>query len=78
MSPKVQRLIDEVRDLSPEERSEFDQLLSSSEADEPDELDDEDRARLHEALERSMAEFERGEGIPAEKVLAELGIPIKW
>lgn len=37
-----------------------------------DELDDDDRRRLHEAIEESDAEFARGEGIPADRVLAEL------
>lgn len=40
--------------------------------DTPDELDEEDRARLHAALERSQAEIDRGEGIPATEVIADL------
>jgi hypothetical protein len=40
--------------------------------DDADELDDEDRARLHVALEQAQDEIDRGEGIPAEEVLAEL------
>lgn len=37
-----------------------------------DDLTDEDRAALHKALAASMEEFERGESVPAEEVLAEL------
>ena len=40
--------------------------------DEGDDLDDEDRARLHAALDRSQGDFLAGRGIPAEQVLAEL------
>ena len=37
-----------------------------------DELDDDDRARLHAALDASQAEIDRGEGVPASEVIAEL------
>ena len=40
--------------------------------DEGDDLDTDDRARLHAALERSQKAFLAGKGIPAEDVLAEL------
>jgi hypothetical protein len=40
--------------------------------DDADELDDEDRARLHAALDESQAEIDRGEGAPASEVIAEL------
>jgi hypothetical protein len=40
--------------------------------DDNDELDDEDRARLNAALDESQAEIDRGEGIPATEVIAEL------
>jgi hypothetical protein len=40
--------------------------------DETDEVDDEDRARLHAALDESQAEIDRGEGVPASEVIAEL------
>jgi hypothetical protein len=39
-----------------------------------DGLDDEDRARLHAAIERGQGEIDRGEGIPAEQLIAELRI----
>ena len=38
----------------------------------PDALDDEDRARLHRALARGVAELERGEGISDDELLEEL------
>jgi hypothetical protein len=40
--------------------------------DEADELDDEERARLHAAIERGLAEMRAGKGRPAAEVLAEL------
>jgi hypothetical protein len=43
-------------------------------ADKGDTLDDEDRARLHAALERSVAQIHAGQGIPADEALRRLGI----
>ncbi len=40
--------------------------------DEGDDLDDEDRARLHAAIETSRLELDAGLGIPAERVIAQL------
>jgi hypothetical protein len=40
--------------------------------DQGDNLDDEDRARLHAALDRSQKDFLAGRGVSAEQVLAEL------
>jgi hypothetical protein len=40
--------------------------------DDADQLDDEDRAKLHAALAASEVEFRDGEAIPAEQVIAEL------
>ena len=37
-----------------------------------DELDDEDRTRLHAALDRADDELRAGKGIPGEQVIAEL------
>ena len=37
-----------------------------------DQLDDEDRARLHAAIEQAQDELDRGEGIPAAQFLADL------
>lgn len=37
-----------------------------------DQLDDEDRARLHAAIEQAQDELDRGEGIPATDFLADL------
>ncbi|MEK6606292.1 MAG: hypothetical protein AABZ30_01405 [Myxococcota bacterium] len=41
-------------------------------ADQDDDLEDEDRARLHAALERSVAEFASGKAIDARKALKRL------
>lgn len=41
-------------------------------ADDGDDLDDADRARLHASLKRSAEQFARGEGIPAEDALRRL------
>lgn len=43
-------------------------------ADDGDSLDDADRARLHAALERSMAQVRAGQGVPADEALKRLGI----
>lgn len=43
-------------------------------AEQGDDLDDEDRARLHAALERSAEQFRQGRTIPAEEVLNRLGV----
>jgi hypothetical protein len=40
--------------------------------DDGDELDDEDRARLHAAIEESQAQIDRGETVPLDQVLADL------
>jgi hypothetical protein len=40
--------------------------------DEGDDLDEEDRARLHEAIQAGQAELDRGEGVPASVVIASL------
>jgi len=41
-------------------------------ADEEDELDDEERARLHESLRRSMAQARAGQLIDADEVIGKL------
>jgi hypothetical protein len=41
-------------------------------ADDTDDLDDEDRARLHAALGLAQDEIDGGEGVPARDVIAEL------
>jgi len=46
--------------------------------DQGDDLDHEDRARLHEALYRSQKDFLAGKGIPAEKVMEELRARSLW
>jgi hypothetical protein len=43
-------------------------------ADEGDDLDEEERARLHAAIERSIAQLRAGEGIPGEEALRRAGL----
>jgi hypothetical protein len=59
-------VLDEPVDLP--EGSEVDLVL----ADEQDDLDDEDRARLHAALDRAREQVRRGETLTKEEVLARL------
>jgi hypothetical protein len=40
--------------------------------DDADDLDEEDRARLHAALDEAQNEIDRWEGIPASEVITEL------
>lgn len=40
--------------------------------DQDDDLEDDDRVRLHAALDRSQQDFQSGRGIPDYEVLAEL------
>lgn len=47
-------------------------IIEGRPPDDGDELDDEERERLHAALDRADAQCERGEGIPAEQFLAEM------
>src|SRR5262249_22995524 len=42
-------------------------------ANEEDNLDDADRARLHESLLRSAKQFDAGKGVPSDEVLKRLG-----
>lgn len=46
--------------------------VALSVVEEGDDLDDEDRARLHAAIRAGQAELDRGEGIPAADVIARL------
>jgi hypothetical protein len=46
--------------------------VALSVVDDGDDLDNEDRARLHEAIRAGQAEMDRGEGIPAAEVIARL------
>jgi hypothetical protein len=45
---------------------------TASRVDGGDQFDDEDRARLHAAIEQAQDELDRGEGIPAAQFLAYL------
>ncbi|MBC8068440.1 MAG: hypothetical protein IAG13_08910 [Deltaproteobacteria bacterium] len=44
----------------------------SVDGDEDDDLDEDDRARLHEAIDASLVELKHGGGIPADDVMREL------
>lgn len=44
-------------------------------ADNGDSLDEEDRARLHAALDRSAAQFQAGQGVPADEALRQIREP---
>ncbi len=46
--------------------------LVPADAIEDDGLDDEERARLHDALDQAWQEVQAGQGIPAEQVIDEL------
>lgn len=46
--------------------------LGTDDDPDADDLDDEDRERLHEAIRASEEEFERGEGVPASEIIEEL------
>ena len=59
-------VLDEPTDLP--EGSEVELVL----ADDGDELDDDDRARLHASLQRSAEQFCAGRGIDADQALARL------
>lgn len=71
MAPGAARLVREALKLSPDERAEVVEELVRS-LDDDDDLDDEDRARLHAALRQADDEFKAGQGIPAADVLDRL------
>jgi hypothetical protein len=71
MAPRTAKVVAEALKLPPDERAQvIDELLRS--LDEGDDLEDDDRARLHAALRQSDEEFKAGLGIPAADVLARL------
>lgn len=71
MTRGAAKLVEEALKLPPDERAEVIEELVRS-LDDGDDLDDEDRARLHTALRESEAEFAAGQGIPAADVLDRL------
>jgi hypothetical protein len=71
MAPEVAKLVAAALALPEEQRAEVIDALVSS-LDGGDDLDDDDRERLHEALRRSDEQFRAGQGIPAEQILARL------
>ncbi len=71
MAPDVAKVVEDALKLPPDQRAEVVEELVRS-LDDGDDLDDEDRARLHAALRQSDAEFRAGPGIPAADVLERL------
>jgi len=71
MAPDAAKVVADALKLSPDERAEVIEELVRS-LDQGDDLDDEDRARLHAALRRSDEEFRAGPGIPAAEVVDRL------
>jgi hypothetical protein len=74
MAPDAARVLQEALKLPPDQRAQVIEELVRS-LDEGDDLDDEDRARLHAALRQSDEEFKAGKGIPAAEVLDRLRRP---
>ena len=73
MAPSAAKVVAEALKLSPEERAQVvGEILRSLDDADGDDLDDEDRARLHAALRQSDQEFKAGLGIPAADVLDRL------
>lgn len=71
MAPEASKVVAAALALSADERAEVIEALVQS-LDSGDELDDDDRARLHESLARSDGQFQAGEAVPAEAVLDRL------
>lgn len=71
MAPDAAKVVADALKLPPDERAAVIEELVRS-LDDGDDLDDEDRARLHAALRRSDEEFKAGLGVPAEEVLDRL------
>lgn len=71
MAPDAAKVVEDALKLPPDQRAEVIEELVRS-LDNEDDLDDEDRARLHAALRQSDAEFQAGQGIAAADVLERL------
>ena len=70
VAPDAEKLVSEALKLPAEERAELvDRLLKSLDDEEGDDLEDEDRERLHAAIGRSEEQFLAGQAIPAKAVL---------
>jgi len=72
MVPEVEKVLAFALRLPAEERAELAERLLESLDEDTDDLTEEDRQRLHEAIHRSEEQFEAGLGIPADQVLARL------
>jgi hypothetical protein len=72
MTEEAKRVLEQALKLPPDSRAELAAGILASLEQETDGLSDDERERLHEALEEAHAELERGEGIPAAQVIAQL------
>ncbi len=72
MVPEVEQVLASALRLPADERAELAERLLESLDEEADDLTEEDRQRLHEAIHRSEEQFEAGLGIPADQVLTRL------
>lgn len=72
MGPDAAKLLEQALKLSPEERSEVADGLLRSLDDDTDDLDDEERARLHHALAASEDDFAAGDYRDASDVISDL------
>jgi hypothetical protein len=73
MSLEASQVVAAALELPPDERADVIEALVRS-LDAGDELDDEDRGRLHEAILRSEEQLQAGRGVPAADVLDRLRI----
>ena len=72
MTRGAAKLGEEALKLPPDERAEVIEELVRSLDQDDDDLDDDDRARLHAAVRESEVEFTAGQAIPAADVLDRL------
>lgn len=72
MAPETERIVAEALTLSTEDRAEVAHRLLDSLDISGDDLETEDRARLHTAIGRSEGQFRAGQGIAADEVLKRL------
>ena len=78
MNARSRALLEELRSLPVEEReavvAELYEGTASELSDDRDGLDDEERGRLHAALEEGLAQLKNGEAIDGATALAELAL----
>jgi hypothetical protein len=73
MAADADQIVSEALKLSADERADIaDRLLRSLDEEEGDDLDDEDRERLHAAINLSAEQYRAGDTVPAKVVLDQL------